>query len=72
MAIDINYRQLTNARVIEDIMCLTVLIAREILPYDATIYDAIGYFNKINEGVKNPDCSNCPFNDICLACIINE
>jgi hypothetical protein len=72
MAINTDYRQLKDARVIEDIMCLSVLIAKEVLPHDSTIYDAIGYFLKINDGAKNADCSNCPFNNICLACIINE
>ena len=67
-----NYRQVKDARQIEDLMCLTVLIAKEALPVDSTVQDSINYFAKINEGEKYPNCNPCPFKDVCLACIINE
>ena len=68
MVIDTHYRQLKDALIIEDILCLSVLIAKEILFPSATVREAANYFHNAMKG----DCKNCPFNNVCLACIINE
>jgi hypothetical protein len=64
---DYNRNGLKNADTIESVICLAVLIAKGKLNYDQTILDASLYW----ESVKN-DCSNCEYNNTCLACIINE
>jgi hypothetical protein len=64
--IDITYSRLKNAEKIEDIICLSVLIATNKLPYNATIEDAEEYYINIR------DCNNCMINNTCLACIINQ
>jgi hypothetical protein len=46
------------------VLCLTVLIANEKLPYNATLEDADNYFNDVG------DCGDCPFRNKCMACIL--
>jgi hypothetical protein len=64
--IDTDFRQLKNADTIEEILCLSVLIATNRLKHSATAEDARDYFDSI--GV----CDACPVYTRCLACIINE
>ncbi len=66
--LSIPYPRIEKAESIEDILCLSTLIANgELLP-NATLDQSREFF--VNE-VKE-DCSNCPFMLTCLACIINE
>ena len=60
--------RLNHAKSLEDILCLSVLIASERLLPDATISDSGDYYNN----TVNTDCGACPFVDTCLACIINK
>ena len=62
-----HYGKLSGAESIEDGLCLAVLIAKGILPYNATIQEAKDYYNNLPSG-----CDTCPFAFVCLACIINE
>lgn len=55
-----------KAESIEEILCLSVLIATGELPYDSNLYDANEYYKKIG------NCDVCPYYQKCLACIINE
>jgi hypothetical protein len=59
--------QMYGASEIEDIICLSSLIAAGNLPPDADMQDVERYFNKIFQ-----ECSNCPLFKKCLACKINE
>lgn len=63
-----SYPKIEPAESIEDILCLSTLIASGELPPNAELNDSRNFF--VNE-VKE-DCDNCPFNLTCLACIINE
>lgn len=64
----INLPRIENALDIEDILCLSTLIANGELAPDATLDQSRNFFaNKAEE-----NCGNCPFNLTCLACIINE
>jgi len=66
--ITITHPRIETATNIEDILCLSTLIASGELPPDATLDDSAEFFeNEIRE-----DCGNCPFMLVCLACIINE
>jgi hypothetical protein len=65
---DYNRNGLKNAANIESVICLSVLIAKGNLKYDATI-DDMRYYCKISYG---NDCNYCEHSKICLACIINE
>lgn len=60
--------RIEKAGSIEDILCLSTLIANgELLP-NATLDQSQEFFeNEVEE-----DCGNCPFMLTCLACIINE
>jgi len=55
-----------GAEEIEDILCLSVLIATGKLPHNSTLYDADKYYKNL------VNCGVCPCYDKCLACIINE
>lgn len=64
----IDFPQIEKAESIEEVLCLSTLIATETLPPSSTVKDSIDFF----ERVAKEDCSLCPFANICLACIINE
>jgi hypothetical protein len=59
--------ELNKAESIEEIICLAVLIAKGKLKHNQTITDMVEYYATIKD-----DCSNCKYNNDCLACIINE
>lgn len=59
--------RLQKAQLIEEIICLAVLIALDKLPPEATLDDAGKYWVDLQG-----DCSQCPCFDKCLASIINE
>lgn len=61
------YGWLSQAKSIEDISCLSTLIATKALKPDAKLSDAHNYFMETLE-----DCGNCPHSKVCLAMIINE
>jgi hypothetical protein len=67
--VDTNYchNELNKAKIIEEIICLAILIFNGILKSDATIENAAKYYNDYDHG-----CNDCPFFTKCLACIINE
>ena len=65
--ISIVHHRIETAESIEDILCLSTLIANGELPPNAELNDSRDFF--VNE-VKE-DCQNCPFKLTCLACIIN-
>ena len=67
-----NYPQIKNTDKIESILCLTVLIANNTLPYNSTIQDSERYYQDINKNQLYDDCTNCQYKNNCLACIINE
>ena len=50
---------------IEEVICLAVLIAKKVLPTNATVWTAADYWENIGE------CDNCPHNEDCLAVIMN-
>ena len=53
---------------VEGLLCLATLVAVGEIGQCATLPDAtIYYMTKVDE-----NCGNCPYNDKCLACIINE
>lgn len=60
--------RLYHAGSLEDILCLSTLIAKQYLLPSATISDSIDYY----KNNVNTDCGACPFVDTCLACIINK
>lgn len=55
-----------GADMLEEILCLTTLVAVGELPVEARVVDAKEYYRKIE------DCENCPFNTKCVACEINQ
>lgn len=64
----VTHPKIENAESIEDILCLATLIANgELLP-NATLDQSQEFYVK----ETGEDCSICPFNLTCLACIINE
>ena len=56
------------ANSIEEILCLSTLIANGELAPNATITDSSNFYEK----ETGEDCDKCPFCATCLACIINE
>lgn len=66
--LSITHPRIENAESIEEILCLSTLIANGELPPVAGIHESRNFFV---EEVKE-DCGNCPFMLTCLACIINE
>lgn len=66
--IPVIHPKLENAESIEDVLCLSTLIANGELSPDARLHESRHFFV---EEVKE-DCGNCPFMLTCLACIINE
>lgn len=52
-------------RIAEQI-CLVHLVAMQELPYKATLKDSENFFNSVG------DCSDCPYNQNCLACMYTE
>lgn len=62
------YSKIEGAECIEDVLCLSTLIANGELPPDGTLVESQNFFK---EEAKE-DCGNCPFMLSCLACIINE
>jgi hypothetical protein len=60
-----NIPRIGQANTIEEILCLSTLVAVKYLKWNATIEDS-----KVFQ--KTTTCGNCAFNNICLACIINE
>lgn len=63
-----SHPRIEEAGCIEDILCLSTLIANGELSPNETLVDSQSFFkNEVKE-----DCSNCPFKLTCLACIINE
>ena len=63
----IDYPKIEGAESIEDILCLAVLITKGKADDTSTIQDARLWYKDQDEG-----CNSCPFNGVCLACIINE
>lgn len=63
-----DYSKLKDAEKLEDVLCLATLIAVGRLPGHATITES----NYVWDGLYKQECSNCPYMDKCLACIINE
>ena len=61
--------RLTGAKSIEEILCLSTLIIGGILPVDSSVKDSQDYFDLLS---WPGDCSACPLNQKCLACLINE
>ena len=53
---------------IEEILCLSTLIALGVLDKNSKLTDAKRYY----ENTINEDCGACCYIDSCLACIINE
>ena len=66
--IPVVHPRIEKATDIEAILCLATLIASGKLSRDGTLEESAYFFKIEAEG----DCSNCPFNKVCLACIINE
>jgi hypothetical protein len=60
--------KIEKAETLEDILCLSVLIANGTLPNDANLYDSRNYY----KSTVKENCGDCPFCENCLACIINE
>lgn len=60
--------RIEGANSIEEILCLSTLVANGELPPNATIGDSINFYEK----ETGEDCDKCPFCATCLACIINE
>jgi hypothetical protein len=60
-------KSLEKAENLEDILCLSVLIANGTLPDNANLYDSLEHYKNVME-----DCGSCPFCASCLACIINQ
>lgn len=56
---------LNTADCIEEIICLSVLVAGRILPMGSTIKDASEFYEKT-------ECFACPLEQYCLACFINQ
>ena len=61
-----DYKQFKDANSIEEILCLSALIATGNINHSARVIDARDYFDSIGT------CDSCPANNRCLACIINE
>jgi hypothetical protein len=55
-----------SKKILEDILCLSALIASGTLPPEATWEDSAQYFEQII------DCDHCALAPKCLACIISE
>lgn len=66
--ITVTHPRIETATDIETILCLSTLIASGELSPNGTLEESAEFFEIEAEG----DCSNCPFNKTCLACIINE
>lgn len=62
-----DYPRINEAESIEEILCLSVLVAKGILDDTNTTIESQAYYNGLKHG-----CQSCPFCNICLACIINE
>jgi len=66
--LSITHPRIEKAESIEDILCLSTLIANgELLP-NANLDQSKEFY--VNETGEN--CNKCPFKLTCLACIINE
>jgi len=63
----IDFHQLEKAQNIEEVLCLATLIAIKELDAKSNTDDAKIYWDNLDTG-----CSDCAFQYICLACIINE
>lgn len=63
--IDVSGTFLDKADAIEEIICLSVLVAGRILPMGSTIKDASDYY-------ETTQCFACPLEQYCLACFINQ
>ena len=50
---------------LEEVLCLSTLIAVKYLKWNATLEDS-------KEFQQVTTCENCAFDTVCLACIINE
>lgn len=57
-------RQLKNATVVDEVICLSTLIAFGELPTCSDTVDAVRYFNTLDQAGK--DCSDCPCFSRCL------
>jgi hypothetical protein len=64
--IDTDYNQLKDTSIVEDILCLSALIATDRIDDSATVIDARNFYDSIGT------CDLCPIAPRCLACIINE
>lgn len=64
----VSHPKIEKAESIEDVLCLSTLIANGELSAKATLEDSAEFYK--NE--TGSDCGKCPFNPTCLACIINE
>ncbi len=58
---------LRGASTIEEVICLSNLIATKTIPSYSTIEDMRKYFEEIHT-----DCDGCLLKDRCVACMINE
>jgi len=63
--VDTDFPQLKDTTKIEEILCLSVLIADDRLHFSATVKDARDFYARVG------NCGNCPVTLRCLACIIN-
>lgn len=66
--LSIPHPKIEKAESIEDILCLSTLIANGKLSAKAILEDSADFYK--NE--TGSDCGKCPFISTCLACIINE
>ena len=68
MTIEITHTAIKGATEIEEVICLSVMIATGKLSTDSTIKDSA----RVYDGEYDSECGYCPAIKICLACIINE
>lgn len=61
------YRVVNDAQSLEDVLCLSTLMAGKILLNSASLEESKHYYNTLLDG-----CNDCKLSQVCLACIINE
>lgn len=62
-----DYPRINEAETIEEILCFSTLIAKRVLDHTNTTANSKAWYNRQKDG-----CSSCRYNNVCLACIINE
>jgi hypothetical protein len=65
--LEITSPQIKKADSIEELLCLSTMIAVKAIPANSSVTD-LKYFIEYHRS----DCNLCPFNTACLACAINE